>query len=109
MPIMDGRDSTKLIRQFESEQSSTMSRSARIYGRIPILAVSASLVEDLCHEYIDFGFDGWVLKPVDFRRLDFLLRGVYDRTAREEASYGLCKWENGGWLEGSAAKGVIPV
>lgn len=41
----------------------------QVNGRIPILAVSASLSENQRQEITDVGLDGWILKPVDFKRL----------------------------------------
>ncbi|RYP85735.1 hypothetical protein DL769_000909 [Monosporascus sp. CRB-8-3] len=46
MPIVDGLSSTKIIRAFEtSNQCAGLSSLAARHGRIPILAVSASLLE----------------------------------------------------------------
>lgn len=100
MPIVDGFTSTKMIRSFEKTHSSgCLSRRARLNARIPIFAVSASLLEREKQRYIDTGFDGWILKPVDFKRLRLFLRGLVDEDARNESLYQQGKWEQGGWFE----------
>lgn len=102
MPIVDGFTSTKMIRSFEKTHSrAALSPRARLNGKIPIFAVSASLVESDREKYIETGFDGWILKPVDFKRVDLLLRGIVDVNARDQCIYeaGKTNWEKGGWFE----------
>jgi CheY-like chemotaxis protein len=99
MPIVDGYSSTKMIRSFEKTHvGSCLSERAKCNHRIPIFAVSASLVEKERKKYIDLGFDGWLLKPVDFKRVDQLLRGIVDETTRNTCLYEPGKWEHGGWF-----------
>ncbi|KAI0204506.1 hsp90-like protein [Astrocystis sublimbata] len=99
MPIVDGLTSTKLIREYEKKDDSPeLSELARLHGRIPIIAVSASLVEKDRHIYIEAGFDGWILKPVDFKRLLVLLEGLTKDDVREQCLYQPGKWDNGGWF-----------
>ncbi|MCJ1344826.1 Light-sensor Protein kinase [Peltigera leucophlebia] len=50
-------------------------------------AVSASLVEKDRQLYIDGGFDGWIPKPVDFKRLNTLLVGIVDKDIRGNCLY----------------------
>ena len=89
-----------MIRSFEKTHSTTcLSRRAQLNARIPIFAVSASLVEKERQKYIDTGFDGWILKPVDFKRVGLLLKGLIDEGARNECLYQQGKWEQGGWFE----------
>lgn len=97
MPIWDGMTATKKIREHESIMSPCKQRTG---GRIPIFAVSASLLEEKFPEYISFGFDGWIMKPIDFERLKRLLSGIADLAVREEDRYrlGVSNWESGGWL-----------
>lgn len=75
------------------------------HDRIPIIAVSASLTEDKLPEYRRDGFDGWILKPIDMKRLGVLLSGIWDNERRNECSYteNISEWERGGWFE--AGKG----
>ena len=102
MPIVDGFTSTRMIRSFEKTRpNECLSLRAKTNGRIPIFAVSASLVERDRERYIETGFDGWILKPVDFRRVDLLLRGIVDDESRNQCLYtpGAGNWEKGGWFQ----------
>lgn len=102
MPIVDGLTATKMIRSFEKSHSGThLSRRAKGNGRVPIFAVSASLVERERPSYINAGFDGWILKPIDFKRLNTLLSGIVEADARNACLYRQGEWENGGWFQRS--------
>jgi len=94
MPLVDGYLATKMIRILE-KTSEVMTKNR---ARVPIIAVSASLVEESRFEYIECGFDGWILKPVDFSRLDFLMRGIKDSELRHRAQYIPGQFEQGGWF-----------
>ncbi|GAP88356.1 putative hsp90-like protein [Rosellinia necatrix] len=99
MPIVDGLTSTKLIRSFEiSNDFPPLSAIGHLHGRIPIFAVSASLVEKDRAIYIEAGFDGWILKPIDFKRLHVLLDGITNDNVREQCLYKPSEWECGGWF-----------
>lgn len=100
MPIVDGLTSTKMIRSFEKTHSDTLSLRAALCGRVPIFAVSASLVEKDLSSYLDTGFDGWILKPINFGRLSELLLGIVDSDVRKNNMYqqGKTEWERGGWF-----------
>ncbi|TLD32456.1 hypothetical protein E2P81_ATG05432 [Venturia nashicola] len=100
MPIVDGLTSTKMIRSFEKTHSShKLSRRAAFNGRVPIIAVSASLLERERQIYIDAGFDAWILKPISFVRLETLLEGIVNHQVREDCLYTPGKWEAGGWFK----------
>lgn len=100
MPIVDGLTSTKMIRSFEkSHKQNYLSPRARENGRVPIFAVSASLVEREKQTYVNAGFDGWILKPIDFKRLNVLLSGIVDERVRSECLYRPGEWERGGWFD----------
>ncbi|KAF7299237.1 ATP-binding cassette transporter [Mycena indigotica] len=101
MPILDGYQATERIRTLEKEDTGPNSRvtSQLNGGHIPIFAVSASLQEKRRDELANYGVDGWILKPIDFKRLKVLLNGVTDPDARSLAVYTPgCSWEAGGWL-----------
>jgi CheY-like chemotaxis protein len=99
MPIVDGLTSTKMIRSHEkTTPSQKLSERAALNSRIPIIAVSASLVERERQTYIDAGFDAWILKPISFDRLQTLLAGIVDPKIREECLYKAGQWEQGGWF-----------
>ncbi|KAM3415484.1 Signal transduction histidine-protein kinase BarA [Cercospora zeina] len=100
MPIVDGLTSTKMIRSFEkSHPAQSSSTRAAVNGRVPIIAVSASLVEKERQKYIDGGFDGWILKPISFVRLSEIMEGRVDQQVRKENLYQPGSWERGGWFD----------
>jgi len=102
MPIVDGLTSTKMIRSFEkSHPTHLLSTRASLNGRIPIIAVSASLLERERQMYVDAGFDGWILKPVLFERLQEIMTGIVSADARNSNVYKKGGWEQGGWFEAS--------
>ncbi|KAI1806284.1 hsp90-like protein [Daldinia bambusicola] len=99
MPIVDGLTSTKMIRAFEkSGKGPKPTRPSASYERIPIFAVSASLVEREKPIYVEAGFDGWILKPIDFKRLNVLLEGISNDEVRADSLYAPGNWERGGWF-----------
>jgi DNA-binding response OmpR family regulator len=99
MPIVDGLTSTKMIRSYEKTHSpSILSPRAALNGRVPIIAVSASLIEKERQIYIDAGFDAWILKPISFDRLSQLLTAIVDPQVRHECLYEPGEWERGGWF-----------
>jgi hypothetical protein len=43
--------------------------------------------------------DGWILKPINWKRLNGLLAGVTDLSQRQkDMYYPGCSWEAGGWM-----------
>lgn len=104
MPIVDGLTSTKMIRSYEKTHNNIYSPRAALCGRIPIVAVSASLLEKDRQQYIDAGFDAWILKPISFDRLNKLMTAIVDKDIRKECMYEPGLWEKGGWFhEGKAS------
>lgn len=101
MPIVDGMEATKMIREFEqsSPDNDTLSDKAKSLGRVPVFAVSASLVERDAQKYIDTGFDGYLMKPIDFKRVNSVFSGMQADTVRDALTYVPGNWENGGWFE----------
>ncbi|KAI1374475.1 hsp90-like protein [Hypoxylon crocopeplum] len=99
MPIVDGLVSTKMIRAYEkSDKFPGLSPLTASYKRVPIFAVSASLVERERPIYVGAGFDGWILKPIDFKRLNVLLDGITNDEIRAKCLYVPGNWEQGGWF-----------
>ncbi|KIW04419.1 hypothetical protein, variant [Verruconis gallopava] len=106
MPIVDGLTSTKMIRSYEKTTAShKLSPRAALNGRIPIIAVSASLEERERDTYVSAGFDAWILKPISFDRLQTLLECIVDAKTREECLYKPGHWEQGGWFENAHSAG----
>ncbi|TFY72877.1 hypothetical protein EVG20_g157 [Dentipellis fragilis] len=100
MPILNGFEATERIRCFEASSEFKSERlSHSLNGRIPIFAVSASLLERQREELRSIGIDGWILKPIDFKRLSTILCGVTDLDQRKKDEYqNGHNWEIGGWL-----------
>ncbi|CAG8978997.1 hypothetical protein HYALB_00009899 [Hymenoscyphus albidus] len=94
MPLVDGAQSVKMIRRLEAELKNTPNSRPRV----PVIAVSASLTEDNRFVYLQSGFDAWVLKPVNFGRLELLLKGIKNQEVRGQALYVPGYWEGGGWF-----------
>lgn len=103
MPIVDGLTSTKMIRSYEKTHTNIYSPRAALCGRIPIVAVSASLIEKDRQQYIDAGFDAWILKPISFDRLNKLMTAIVDKDTRKECVYEPGSWEKGGWFHDGKA------
>jgi CheY-like chemotaxis protein len=106
MPILNGLESTEQIRLFENETRPELTRvSQQLNQRIPIFAVSASLLENERDKLYAHGMDGWILKPIDFKRLRVVLKGIIDPEQRERDVYTTgCNWEAGGWLKERGAR-----
>lgn len=104
MPICNGQDSCKRIRECEEERRGSNTLADRpaahiLNGRIPIFAVSATLSYDMRQEMCDIGMDGWLLKPIDFNRLRTLLQGLTLLEIRNQDTWKPGHvWEKGGWL-----------
>ena len=115
MPLIDGIEATRLIRAHEKEMINPLTLTAHAESeittppntdypnminnkRIPIVAVSASLSEQRIDEYINAGFDAWIMKPIDFRRLSLILKAINGVEERKNILYGIDSWERGGWF-----------
>ncbi|EKM49752.1 uncharacterized protein PHACADRAFT_106758 [Phanerochaete carnosa HHB-10118-sp] len=101
MPLLNGYEATERIRALEQDRKGSPPNrlSYQLNGRLPIFAVSASLQEAQRDEMYSLGIDGWILKPIDFKRLRVILKGVTDISQREKDVYTSgCSWELGGWL-----------
>jgi len=100
MPLLNGYQTTERIRQLEKEAQRLPRISHVLNSRIPIFAVSASLFEDKRQEMANYGMDGWILKPIDFKRLRVVLLGITDVDQRLRDVYQKGRsWEAGGWLK----------
>ncbi|RKF61719.1 putative histidine kinase-group viii protein [Erysiphe neolycopersici] len=100
MPLVDGVLATRMIRIAEKEarhrnDSTTLQNPKQ---RVHIIAISDKLEEESRFEYIQCGFDGWIPKPIDFHRLDFMLQGSNNPKLRHEALFVPGQLEKGGWF-----------
>lgn len=104
MPILNGFEATVKIRGMERDgdipdDGASERESHRLNGRIPIFVVSASLREEQRADMKNMGLDGWVLKPINFKRLVALLSGISNLSERTKNLYRPDgDWEQGGWL-----------
>ncbi|CAD6500859.1 BgTH12-06564 [Blumeria graminis f. sp. triticale] len=99
MPYVDGVLSTRMIRIAEKEakhRGTSTPQSGR--HRVPIIAMSTQLDENSRFDYIQSGLDGWILKPIDFQRLDVVLQGLSDPKMRHEALFVPGQLKKGGWF-----------
>jgi CheY-like chemotaxis protein len=95
---MDGLVVTQLIRALEAKAMGAAKDNAEVIPHTPILAVSSTVVETEKDKYIEAGLNGWIMKPIDCARLNFLLRGVSDHNARKMCTYKPGQWDLGGWF-----------
>jgi len=102
MPILNGFESAAKIREFERGEGASHvpeRKSFHLNGRVPIFAVSASLLESQHARLFSCGMDGWILKPIDFKRLGEVLQGITNTSVRTaNLYYPGVSWERGGWL-----------
>ncbi len=64
MPIMDGIEATKIIREKEGEY----------YRNLPIIALTANTINNAKKMFMEAGFDDFVAKPINVAFLDRVLR-----------------------------------
>ena len=70
MPVMNGFDATEKIRIFEAEN--------RLDRRIPILALTANVLEDFRHKCESVGMDDFLTKPI---KRDLVFKAIQQWTA----------------------------
>lgn len=108
MPIMDGFESAREIRLLERGLVAAPEGidPIRVDGRLPIFALSASLYEN-DRQHLGAHFDGWLLKPLNFKRLRALLEALLDPSKRAEEIYRPGQWERGGYFRDGTEKGSV--
>ena len=78
MPIMDGYEATRQIRQFEQEHG---------YKRIPIVAMSANAFsEDVSKAYLA-GMDDYITKPMSLKEVQKVLDSMEDKGETGKADF----------------------
>ncbi|CAK9224226.1 unnamed protein product [Sphagnum troendelagicum] len=87
MPIMNGLEATKRIRQFEKTGSWTSPDSLELSpefcisdalpARIPIIAMTANALHDNVEECFRHGMDSFIAKPVTFTKLEQVLKQLF--------------------------------
>ena len=63
MPIMDGYEATKLIREFKDDYISS----------IPIVAMTANVLEEDKKKALKLGMNDYITKPIDFEEFRMIL------------------------------------
>jgi CheY-like chemotaxis protein len=82
-----------------AEQEQERPKSATfVPRRIPIFAVSAGLDQHSQESLEDAGFDGWMSKPIDFKKLAIVIEGVLDHDRRVMAKSRAGDYADGGWF-----------
>ncbi|KAF2434152.1 hypothetical protein EJ08DRAFT_494567 [Tothia fuscella] len=102
MPLVDGSEGTRMIRQAERKiRGEDIATSLALNHRlgVPIFAVSATLRKEQESVFKEAGFDGWLLKPIDFKRLRLLLDGALLESARNDGQYHVAEFNMGGWFD----------
>ncbi|MCC5814391.1 MAG: response regulator [Leptospira sp.] len=61
MPVMDGLEATKKIREWEADQ--------KVSNRLPIVALTAGVVKEEQENALDSGMDEFLTKPIDQKKL----------------------------------------
>lgn len=105
MPMVDGIESTRLIRAFE-KQNKTQAQPIEERRRLPIFALSGGLHRDDEDKYIEKEFDGWIPKPFDTARLALYFAGIHDGDKRTEGLYDKGEFALGGWFD-TAVRRVV--
>ena len=76
MPVMDGVEATKAIRQLSGQE----------YQELPIIALTANAMLDARNEFISAGMNGFVAKPIDFQSICVQLRKCLSPELVQEVS-----------------------
>lgn len=69
MPVMDGMQATRIIREKEAVRG----------GHIPVIAITAHAMAEDMKQCIDSGMDDYLSKPIDLDRLLSLLAKDYTK------------------------------
>lgn len=69
MPVMNGLEATKSIRNFENFND---------YNPSLIIAVSANFLKENTEEYLSYGLNFILNKPVKFKELDLILEKYFE-------------------------------
>lgn len=69
MPRKDGYQTCREIRQWEKRGS---------FSRMPIIALSANVMDDVLDKCVQAGFNSYVTKPVDFKALSTAMSDLLD-------------------------------
>lgn len=65
MPVMNGEDTTKAIRENEGEGK-----------HVPIIALTADVIAGVKEKLLEAGMDDYIVKPIDFVVLSGVLKKI---------------------------------
>jgi CheY-like chemotaxis protein/HPt (histidine-containing phosphotransfer) domain-containing protein len=74
MPIMDGIEAARRIREFEQAQARTPLAEGQTRERLPIIAVTAHALGEVREKCLQAGMDDFLVKPFDDRQMAEMLR-----------------------------------
>jgi CheY-like chemotaxis protein/anti-sigma regulatory factor (Ser/Thr protein kinase) len=84
MPVMNGIEATRIIREWEAEQRARgIARSS-----VPIIALTANAVVGVREMFIENGFNDFLAKPIDVFKLDEILYRWIPKEKREKKGIG---------------------
>ena len=69
MPIMDGIEATRRIREIEAASLDRSGSLSVVRPRIPIIALTAHALSDVRDKCFSAGMDGFLIKPFDDQQL----------------------------------------
>jgi signal transduction histidine kinase/CheY-like chemotaxis protein/HPt (histidine-containing phosphotransfer) domain-containing protein len=81
MPVMDGFEATRRIR--EMERGAELSRDAAATSRLPIVALTAHALAEIREECLVAGMDDFLVKPFDELQIGEMLRRWIPRCERK--------------------------
>lgn len=84
MPVMDGRDTVKEIRNLDGEE----------FKKMPIIALSANTVETSREEILTSGFNDIIVKPVELDQAEAMLRTYISEDKIKERNTDLSQLED---------------
>jgi hypothetical protein len=98
-PISDTTSRQSSLAPLSTSPSVTRgTQRPRKSDRVPIFAVSASLDQHTQESLAGAGFDGWLSKPIDFKRLYVILQGVMSPESRVQRISATGDFARGGWF-----------
>jgi len=74
MPVMDGLEATRKIRQYEQEQNS----KGPVCARVPIVAMTAYDDDQERSASKNAGMDGFISKPIDIKSIGSTLQQIIE-------------------------------
>jgi CheY-like chemotaxis protein len=91
MPVMDGVATLKAIRALDADY----------YARLPIVALTANAMQGMREQYLGYGFQDYLVKPIEIARLDAVLTQWIPRAKRIKGreAQAVANTDETSWLE----------